>query len=112
MLDFAGMAELRRVDSRGTVNLPVAVRRGIDLVEVVRREDGVIELRPRMVVDPEQGWFWSERWQAMEREADEDIQQGRLISFDDAEAFLADLDASGDQAAAPTSTPNDGTSRR
>ena len=86
------MAELRRVDNRGTVNLPVSVRRGIDLVEVVRREDGVIELRPRLVVDPEQGWFWSERWQAMERQADEDIRQGRVERADDVEAFLEELD--------------------
>ena len=90
------MAELRRVDSRGTVNLPVSVRRGVDLVEVVRRDDGIIELRPRLVVDPEQGWFWSERWQAMEREADEEIRQGKVKRFDDADAFLDELDSRDD----------------
>ena len=89
------MSELRRVDSRGTVNLPISVRRGVDLVEVIRRDDGVIELRPRLVVDPAQAWFWSERWQAMEREADEDIAAGRLRASDDVEAFLGELDAEG-----------------
>jgi bifunctional DNA-binding transcriptional regulator/antitoxin component of YhaV-PrlF toxin-antitoxin module len=86
------MTDLRRVDRRGTVNLPVGVRRGVDLVEVVRREDGVIELRPRFVVDPAQAWFWSDRWQAMEREAGDDIAAGRVERFEDVESFLAELD--------------------
>jgi hypothetical protein len=89
------MSELRRVDSRGTVNLPVTVRQGVDLVEVERRPDGVIELRPRVVIDPAQAWFWSERWQAMEREADEDIGAGRLEQSHDVESFLGELDEPG-----------------
>ena len=40
-----------------------------------------------------QEWFWSERWQQMEREADEDYAAGRYKTFDDVESFLADLDA-------------------
>jgi hypothetical protein len=70
----------------------VAVRRGVDLVEVVRRDDGVIELRPRLVVDQAQGWFWADRWQAMEREADADVHEGRVKQFDDVEALLSELD--------------------
>jgi bifunctional DNA-binding transcriptional regulator/antitoxin component of YhaV-PrlF toxin-antitoxin module len=86
------MTELRRVDRRGTVNLPVGVRQGVDLVEVVRRKDGVIELRPRLVVDPAQAWFWSDRWQAMEREADDDVADGRVKRFNDVESLLTELD--------------------
>lgn len=86
------MTELRRVDRRGTVNLPVGVRQGVDLVEVVRREDGVIELRPRLVVDPSQAWFWSDEWQAMEREADDDVAAGRVKRFNDVESLLTELD--------------------
>lgn len=101
------MAELRRVDGRGTVNLPVSVRQGVDLVEVVRRDDGVIELRPRLVVDPEQGWFWSERWQAMEREADEDVRQGKVERFDDVEQFLDELDGRDGEASGRPSAASD-----
>jgi bifunctional DNA-binding transcriptional regulator/antitoxin component of YhaV-PrlF toxin-antitoxin module len=86
------VTELRRVDRRGTVNLPVGVRQGVDLVEVVRREDGVIELRPRLVVDPAQAWFWSDQWQAREREADDDVAAGRVKRFNDVEALLTELD--------------------
>lgn len=39
-----------------------------------------------------QEWFWSERWQQMEREADEAIVAGRVERFDDMDSFFAGLD--------------------
>jgi len=44
-----------------------------------------------------QEWFWTERWQRMEREADEDFAAGRYKTFDDVESFLADLDTSAEE---------------
>jgi len=44
-----------------------------------------------------QQWFWTERWQRMEREADEDFAAGRYKTFNDVESFLADLDASAEE---------------
>jgi antitoxin MazE len=41
----------------------------------------------------EQHWFWSERWQQMEREADADIAAGRERSYDDLDGFMDDLEA-------------------
>jgi hypothetical protein len=37
-----------------------------------------------------QSWFWTDRWQRMEREADVAIAAGRVAEFDDVEGFLAD----------------------
>jgi len=59
---------------------------------VVRRADGVIELRPQIPSDAAQSWFWSERWQQMEQEADADIAGGRVRTY--ADAFLVDLEGS------------------
>ena len=42
--------------------------------------------------DAGQRWFWTERWQRMEREADADFAAGRFAQFDDLEGFIADLD--------------------
>lgn len=85
---------LKRVDPRrGTVVLPKEVRSGVEYVEIVRRPDGVIELRPQVPVDASQAWFWSERWQRMEREADAEIAAGHVRSYDDVDTFLADLEA-------------------
>jgi antitoxin MazE len=84
---------LKRVDpQRGTVMLPKDIRGDVEYVEVVRRDDGVIELRPQVLVDAARSWFWSERWQKMEQEADADIAAGRVRTYDSAESFLADLE--------------------
>ena len=82
---------------RGTVTLPAEVRRELGLdrpgvhlaVEVV---DGAIVMRPSVSVPADQAWFWSERWQRLEREADADIAAGRVARFDSAAALLDDLD--------------------
>jgi bifunctional DNA-binding transcriptional regulator/antitoxin component of YhaV-PrlF toxin-antitoxin module len=86
------------VQKRGVISLPPDVRKRHHLdepgaqVELSERDDGVIELRPHLAVPADQAWFWSERWQRMEREADADIQAGRTEKFDSVDAFLADLD--------------------
>ena len=85
------------VQGRGVVAIPAAVRRRLGLdragaqVEVIERE-GEIVLRPHVAVPADQAWFWTERWQQREREADEDVAAGRVSSFDDVDAFLDDLD--------------------
>jgi AbrB family looped-hinge helix DNA binding protein len=84
---------IKQVDSRGNVVLPKEIREGIDLVEIERRPDGVIELRPKVAVDASQEWFWTKRWQKMEREAQADVAAGRMKRFDTADDFLAELDA-------------------
>ena len=60
-------------------------------VEVTEREDGVIELRPRVPIPASQAWFWTDAWQARERQVDEDLAAGRVTSYDDGESFLASL---------------------
>ena len=84
--------------SRGSITLPAEVRHRHRLdepgaqVEVVERPDGVIELHPLLPHRAEQAWFWTERWQTMEQEAEDDITAGRTETFETAEEFLADLE--------------------
>lgn len=42
--------------------------------------------------DIEQSWFWSQRWQSMEREADLDIAAGRVEAVASVEELLSRLD--------------------
>ena len=85
------------VQGRGTLALPADVRRRhrLDLpgaqVEVVEREDGVIELRPHVPVPADQAWFWAERWQAREREVDEHVLAGEMTTHESAEELLDHL---------------------
>jgi len=84
--------------SRGSITLPAEVRRRYRLdepgaqVQVVERDDGVIELHPLLPHRADQAWFWTERWQQMEQEAQDDIAAGRVETFDDNDEFLADLE--------------------
>jgi bifunctional DNA-binding transcriptional regulator/antitoxin component of YhaV-PrlF toxin-antitoxin module len=96
---MAGFHGYLTVQGRGTVALPSELRRKYRLdqagaqVEVTERDDGVIELRPALPVPVDEMWFWSEGHQHAEREAEDDITAGRYRDFDDAESFLADLEA-------------------
>lgn len=86
------------VQTRGVLSLPAELRRRHHLdeagaqVEINERDDGVIELRPQLPIPADQRWFWTERWQAMEREVDEHVRRGEVTVFDSPEEFFADLD--------------------
>lgn len=86
------------LQSRGLLALPADLRRRHRLdepgaqVEVVERDDGVIELRPKVAVPADQGWFWTERWQSMEREVDEHVARGEVSTHEAGDAFLAHLE--------------------
>lgn len=83
---------------RGTLTLPADLRRRHNLdrpgaqVRVVERDDGVVELHPLAAVPAGQAWFWTERWQRMEREADADIAAGRVERHDSIEELFDVLD--------------------
>jgi antitoxin MazE len=95
---MAGNHTFVTVQGRGLITIPTAIRRrfGLDQpgaqVEVIER-DGEIVLRPQVAVPADQAWFWTERWQKMEREADDAIAAGSTVAVEDVEEFLADLDA-------------------
>lgn len=86
------------LQTRGTLALPAELRRRHHLddpgaqVRVVERDDGVIELHPLVSVPADQRWFWTERWQRMEREADADVAAGRVRRYGDVDELLAALE--------------------
>jgi AbrB family looped-hinge helix DNA binding protein len=86
------------VQQRGLIALPAEVRRRLHLdepgaqVEVIEREDGVLELRPALPVPANQAWFWTEHWQQREREVDEHVTAGRVQVHESTEDFLDHLE--------------------
>lgn len=87
------------MQSRGLLALPPALRRKYSLdepgaqVEITEREDGVIELRPQLAVPASQAWFWTEEWQAGEREVDREYAEGNFKTFKSAKEFVAYLES-------------------
>ena len=49
------------------------------------------EYREKELIDEDDSWYWSEEWQQMEREADEDIKAGRIKSFENVEDLIREL---------------------
>jgi bifunctional DNA-binding transcriptional regulator/antitoxin component of YhaV-PrlF toxin-antitoxin module len=91
-----------RVDADGTVELPPELRRILgleagDTFSVSLIDNGCLILRPTSARhDPEQWWFWTDDWQASERQVDEDRSRGEQgATFESTEAFLAHLDSLG-----------------
>ena len=89
------MSELIQVRKKAQVTLPQSVRQALNIEEgdfldaVVK--DGEIVLRVKKLVDKEQAWFWTRRWQEGEKQAEEDIRAGRVHSFDGAREAIAFL---------------------
>jgi AbrB family looped-hinge helix DNA binding protein len=87
--------EVLQIRKKFQITLPRSIRERLHLEEgdyvAVEVRDDEIVLRPKKLIDKSQTWFWSEAWQAAEREAEADIQAGRVHEFPDAEEAIAFL---------------------
>ena len=88
------ITQLRR---RSQVTLPSEVVKKMKLQEgdnldIVIEDDRII-IKPVLVIDRSQSWFWSKRWQEMEKEADEDVKHGRVHKTKNVEELIEKLDS-------------------
>lgn len=80
---------------KGQLTLPQEVRDALritegDDIEFVVTEDGVL-MRGLKSVPADQAWFWTQEWQAGEREATRQAAAGEGTVFPDGDAFLDSL---------------------
>lgn len=86
-----------RLRPKGQITLPGEIRKllnlneGDDLAFSVN-EQGQVVINRLDVIPPDQAWFWTERWQKMEREVEADIAAGRVESFDSVDDLIAYLE--------------------
>jgi len=85
-----------KVTRHGQITLPASVRKQLgieegDLVEIEVEDERAV-LMPKKLVDKNQAYFWTKKWQEGEREADEDIKTGRVKTFDSVDELIRDLD--------------------
>jgi len=91
-----------RLRTKGQITVPAEIRsvlgaqEGDDLIFYTDEQNRVIVSRAQ-IIPPDQAWFWSERWQRLEREAQEDIQAGRVYAFEDLESAMTTLDRAADE---------------
>lgn len=90
------------VRSDGSVALPRDLLERANLAAGARVQilavDGGLLITPAPQSD--QAWYWTEAWQAGEREADDDARLGRSTVYESDEVFIAHLRAVHDELAA------------
>ncbi len=89
------LEEAVRVGAKHQVTIPRRISSALKLKRgdhmLVRLVGKRVELVPASIVPKDQLWFWTPEWQRMEREADEDIAQGRIKEFDSVHDLLREL---------------------
>ena len=86
------MPEQIQLRKKAQLTLPQSVREKLGIEEGdfldVQVRNGEIVLRVKKLIDKEQSWFWSERWQRGENEAEENIRAGRVHKFSNSRAAI------------------------
>jgi AbrB family looped-hinge helix DNA binding protein len=90
-----------RLRRKGQITVPGEIRsvlgaeEGDDLIFHLDEKGRVIVERAR-TIPPGQAWFWTEHWQQMEKEAQADIEAGRVLEHTSIEDLINALDARND----------------
>ncbi|MFZ5809334.1 MAG: AbrB/MazE/SpoVT family DNA-binding domain-containing protein [Chloroflexota bacterium] len=89
-------SDVLQIARDGRITLPNSVRRqaGLTAGDLLLAEvtpDGRILLTPVVAVERSQAYFWTQRWQAGEREAEDDLHNKRYETFTDIEVMISDL---------------------
>lgn len=85
-----------RLRGRGQITLPPEIRKklkvgeGDDVLFYVNAQGQVVIDQVR-IIDPEQAWFWTERWQKVEMESRQDYLNGDYLEFDNADDAIKHL---------------------
>ena len=85
-----------KVTRNGQVTLPATIRREANVEEgdilTVHLEADRIVLIPKKLIDKSQAYFWTEDWQEAEKEAENDLAEGRVESYDTVDDLVAGLE--------------------
>lgn len=76
-----------RLRERAQITLPSDIVKRLNLktgdnLEVELSGDKII-IKPVLVIDRSQSWFWSKEWQEKEKEVEEDLRAGRIYKASD-----------------------------
>ncbi|MHB1627301.1 MAG: AbrB/MazE/SpoVT family DNA-binding domain-containing protein [Bacilli bacterium] len=89
-----------RLNKRSQITLPKPIMERLHLEEgdpllIELDEKGRIVIEPMISIPRSQAWFWTESWQAAEKEAEEDYRAGRFQTIgtkEDLNDYFAKLD--------------------
>lgn len=90
------MGQISEIRTNSQITIPKQIMKKLllkegDKIEFEVKEDAIV-IKPVLIIDKAQSWFWTKKWQKAEREADEDIKAGRVKTFDEADSLMKDLE--------------------
>ena len=90
------MDELIKVREKGQLTLPAFIRNKLQIekgsIVLAKIVDNTVVLIPQKMIDSEQAWFWTERWQKLESKAESDLKEGRVKSFNSVEELFNEIE--------------------
>lgn len=74
---------LIRIKKNFQITLPGNIRKKMkvcegDYVNATIDDKGRVYIKPVKMIDPDQAYYWTKEWQQAEKEADDDIKNGRV----------------------------------
>lgn len=89
------MATKARIRRKFQVTIPEEVRKAYPVeegqyVSFEATPQGIL-ITAVAEIDPEQAWFWSPRWRALETKADADFRAGRTVEAESADVAILAL---------------------
>lgn len=87
------MTAIMKISPQGQIRIPKKILESLrinpgDYLEM-ETEQGYMILKPRKLIDPAQGWYWTKEWQRTETDVDAEIQNDQLSpTFSTAEEGL------------------------
>lgn len=76
------MASIMKISPQGQIRIPKQIMQSLglllgDFVELCIENDQIV-LKPRKLIDPTQGWYWTKEWQQVESDVDSEIKNGKM----------------------------------
>jgi AbrB family looped-hinge helix DNA binding protein len=76
------MATVLKISPQGQIRIPKKLMESLDLQKgdyvEMELEKNEIVLKPRKLIDPNQGWYWTKEWQKEEAEVNRQVEKGEL----------------------------------
>ncbi|MFH1778391.1 MAG: AbrB/MazE/SpoVT family DNA-binding domain-containing protein [Candidatus Omnitrophota bacterium] len=77
---------LAKVTRNFQVTIPASIRKLLHIHEGTMInfsvKNGEVVLKPKVMIDEDQTWFWTKEWQQGEKEIEQARQKGDTLSFD------------------------------
>jgi AbrB family looped-hinge helix DNA binding protein len=73
------LATVMKISPQGQIRIPKKLMESLGIGEgdyiELDLENGQIALKPRKLIDPSQGWYWTKEWQKEEAVVDEQVEK-------------------------------------